>query len=146
MSISSFAENAARPAAAVAASIFVVVASLEVFWALGGTWGLSGGWGGAHNVLPTGLRIASALAGVFLIVAALVVLGRAGYWRAAFPFGVLRWRTWTVVVVLALSALANFASSSKWERWQNGPVALLLAFLCLIVARGANARWPSRSR
>jgi hypothetical protein len=140
MSISSFAENAARPAAAVAASIFVVVAGFEEFWALGGTWGLSGGWGGAHNVLPPGLRIASALASVFLIVAALVVLGRAGYWRAAFPFGVMRWGTWTIVVVVALSALANFASSSSWERWQNGPVGLLLAFLCLIVARGANAR------
>jgi hypothetical protein len=36
--------------------------------------------------------------------------------------------------MMALSALANFASSSSRERFQNEPVALLLALLCLVVA------------
>lgn len=36
----------------------------------------------------------------------------------------------------ALSGLANLASSSGWERFLMGPVALLLAFLCLVVALG----------
>ncbi len=42
------------------------------------------------------------------------------------------------VAVLALSALANLASSSSWERFLNGPIALLVALLCFIVARSAE--------
>ena len=87
-------------------------------------------------MLPPELRIASAAAAVVLIVAALVVLGRAGYWGATVPFGVFRWGAWVLVGAMTLSALANFASSSGWERFLGGPVALLLALLCLIVALG----------
>jgi hypothetical protein len=68
------------------------------------------------------------------VVAALVVLGRAGYWTSAFPPSIFRWGTWILVVAMTLSALANFASPSKWERFLMGPVALLLALLCVVVA------------
>lgn len=36
-----------------------------------------------------------------------------------------------------LAALTNLASSSSWERYLWGPVALIMAVLCLVVARGA---------
>jgi hypothetical protein len=126
--------GAARFAAAVAATAFILVATFEGFWALGGSWGLSGAWGGGHDRLPPGLRVASAFAAVLLVAGAIIVLGRARYWASPDRFGILRWGTWTLVGVMALSALANFASSSSSERFQNGPVALLLALLCLVVA------------
>ena len=96
-------------------------------------------WGGAQERLPSGLRIASAFAAVVFVVAALIVLGRAGYRMSPVPLSVSRWGIWVLVAVLALSALVNFASSSNWERFLLGPIALLEALLCLIVARGVGS-------
>jgi hypothetical protein len=132
-----FPVSAARTAAAVAATGFILVAGFQVFLALGASWGRAA-WGGTHDVLPPGLRIASAASAVVLIVAALVVLGRAGYWGATVPFGIFRWGAWVLVGAMTLSALGNFASSSDWERFLMGPVALLLALLCFIVALGGE--------
>jgi len=122
-------------AATVVGTAFIVLAGFEVFWAYGGSWGLSGAWGGSHEHLPVALRVASAFAAVLLVAGAIIVLGRARYWASSDRFGILRWGTWALVGVMTLSALANFASSSSSERLQNGPVALLLALLCLVVAR-----------
>ena len=97
---------------------------------------MTNAWGGTVEVLPPGLRIASAASAVVLVVAALIVLCRAGYWMATIPFGIFRWGTWVLVGAMALSGLANLASSSGWERSLMGPVALLPAILCLAVAIG----------
>ena len=129
------ARRVPRFAATVVATAFIAVAGCEVFWALGGSRGLSGAWGGSHDRLPVGLRLASAFAAILLVAGAIIVLGRARYWASHDRLGILRWGTWALVVVMMLSAIANFASSSSLERFQNGPVALLLALLCLIVAR-----------
>jgi hypothetical protein len=123
--------RAPRFAATVVATAFIAVAGYEVFWALGGSRGLSGAWGGSHDHLPVGLRLASAFAAILLVAGAIIVLGRARYWASHDRLGSLRWGTWALVVVMMLSAIANFASSSRLERFQNGPVALLLAFLSL---------------
>jgi uncharacterized membrane protein YhhN len=69
-----------------------------------------------------------------LILGALIVLGRTSFWETSLPFGVFQWGTWALVAGMALSALGNFASSSPWERFLMGPMALLLALLCLVVA------------
>lgn len=129
----SYSELAVRVAAAGAASGFVFFAGFQLLLALGAPWG-GAAYGGFHEgVLPPRLRIASAASAVVLIVAALVVLGRGGYWGATLPSGIFHWGTWLLVALITLSALANFASSSNWERFLWGPVALLLAFLCLVV-------------
>jgi hypothetical protein len=39
------------------------------------------------------------------------------------------------VALLVLGTLANFLSRSPWERFLLGPVTLVLAGLCLVVAR-----------
>jgi hypothetical protein len=39
-----------------------------------------------------------------------------------------------MVVLSALGAIVNFASSSRWERFGWGPLALVLALLSLLVA------------
>jgi hypothetical protein len=91
-------------------------------------------WGGAQAQLPPGLRIASGCAAVVLLLAAFIVLGRAGY-QVPVPPSVSRRGTWVLVAVLTLSALGNFASSSNWERFLLGPLALVQALLCFVVAR-----------
>jgi len=134
-----------RFAAGAAATGLLLFACFQASLALGAPWA-DAAWGGGRDALPPSLRIASAFAVVFLVVAAAIVLGRAGYWgRDDGPFGVFRWGTWALVVVLILSGLANVASSSAWERFLNGPVGLLLGLLCLIVAVGCRRRrlWGS---
>jgi hypothetical protein len=93
-------------------------------------------WGGSRASLSPALRVGSILAAVLLVAAALIVLGRVGYWAPQGWSGFFRWGTWALVPLLALSALANFASKSRWEKAMLGPLALLLALLCLAVALG----------
>lgn len=122
--------------AAVAAAVgFLAIAAFQVALALGAPLGRAA-WGGFYEgQLPMGLRIASGVGIVFLLLAALIVLGRAGLQVVPLPYGVLRWGTWVLVGLLFVGAVMNFASSSEWERFGWAPVALILGVLCLIVAR-----------
>ena len=126
--------QSSRTAAVAAAVGFIAIAAFQLALALGAPFGRAA-WGGAHEYLPTGLRIASAFSVGFWVLAALIVLGRAGYQVAPLPPIFTRWGTWILVGVLPLGALMNFASPSNWERFLWGPVALILALLCLVVAR-----------
>jgi hypothetical protein len=122
-----------RTAAWLAAAGFVVIAAFQVALALGAPLGRAA-WGGAHVRLPIRLRIASAFADVVWIVAALVVLARAGVEASPIPTSVARWATWVLVGLVAIGALANFASRSRWERFLWGPVATVLTLLTVAVA------------
>jgi hypothetical protein len=86
-----------------------------------------------------GLRIASGVAVAVWLLAALIVLGRAGFRVEPLPYGILRWGTWVLVGLLFVGALMNIASSSGWERFGWGPVAQILGVLCLLVARSEPA-------
>lgn len=117
---------------------FVGLSAFQAALALGAPLG-SASWGGAyHGQLPMGLRMASGVAMVVYVLAALIVLGRAGLRYVPLPRGVLRWGTWVIAGLLFVGALPNFASSSGWERFGWGPVSLILAVLCLIVALRAG--------
>jgi hypothetical protein len=122
-----------RLAGGVVAAGFVLVASFQAALALGAPWGRAA-WGGAHRRLPGGLRIASAVAVVLWLVAALVVLARAGYGWSPIPLSVARWGTWLLFGLLVVGTLMNLASRSRPERLIQTPVAAVLAILCLVVA------------
>ena len=124
-----------RVAAMAAAISFLAIAAFQLALALGAPLG-GAAWGGSHVRLPMGLRLASAFAVVFWVLAALVVLGRAEFDVSPFPSTFARWGTWILVGLLPLGAVMNFASRSRWERFLWGPVALILAGLCLVVAVG----------
>ena len=51
-----------------------------------------------------------------------------------------RWGAWALVAVLAMSAAMNLASDSPWENYLFAPLALVLAGLCLVIARSASTR------
>ena len=123
----------ARTAAILAAAGFLVIAVFQVALALGAPLG-DAAWGGRQARLSTRLRIGSAVAAVFWMLAMLIVLGRAGFDVSPFPDVVERWGTWVLVGLLPVGALMNIASSSRWERYLWGPLALVLGVLTLVVA------------
>jgi hypothetical protein len=125
--------TAARTAAILAAGGFLVIATFQVVLALGAPLGHAA-WGGQQARLPTHLRIGSAVAAAIWIIAALIVLGRAGLPVALLPDDVERWGTWILVGLLPVGALMNIASSSRWERYLWGPFASILAVFTLVVA------------
>ena len=122
-----------RWAAAVAAIGFVLVAGFQVALALGAPWGRAA-WGGAHERLPSALRVASAFAAVLWAVAALVILARAGFDWSPIPFSAATWGTWVLFGLLLLGTVMNLASRSRLERLIQTPVAAVLAVLCVLVA------------
>jgi len=137
MTLPNVSARAARPAAAAAAAGFAGVAMFQIALAAGAPWG-EAAWGGQSAELPTTLRAASGAVAVFYAVAApLIVLGRAGYGKRRSSTGVFRHGTRFLAAAMALGALLNFASQSRWENYLWGPVALTLAILCTVVARSA---------
>ena len=98
-------------------------------------------WGGAHAQLTAGQRYGSAVS-VLFYVAAIVTVRRRAAGRLERRY---RWGTWGLAVIFALAALVNAASESQWENYLMAPVALVLAVLCVIVARaptGYGGRTP----
>jgi hypothetical protein len=124
-----------------AVAVTVGLAGLAVFQlllAVGAPFG-EAAWGGTHEgVLPVGLRVGSAVAIVGYAVAAALVLRQAGFRVPGVSDAVARIGSRVLVVLLTLGALGNFISQSPWERYVLGPVSLLLAGLCGVVARGAD--------
>lgn len=99
-------------------------------------------WGGAQAQLTTGQRVASALS-VLFYAAAIVIVRRRAAGRAERRY---RWGTWGLAVIFALSAVMNLASGSRWENFVMAPVALVLAVLCVIVARTPTGHPGRRGR
>lgn len=88
-------------------------------------------WGGAHKVLPTKLRIGSAVSIVLYILFGLVILGDAELVNviSSSAFGM-----WILTAYFFVGVLMNGISRSKKERAVMTPVSLVLALLCLVVA------------
>ena len=122
-------------AAVVAAAGFVGIALFQLALALGAPLGRAA-WGGANAILPIRLRRASAVAVVIWLLAAVLILARAGVISVPLPQVVLVVGAWVLVVTSVVGALVNLASSSPWERFGWAPYAATLAVLSLVVALG----------
>ncbi len=123
------------PAAAV--TLCVILAVLAVFQ-LALIFGAPIGrfaWGGQHRVLPTKLRIGSAISIVIYAIIALLALDRAGLVDVV-PDVVSTVAMWVVFVYFVLGIGMNAISRSKPERYTMTPVSLVLAVLSLLVALG----------
>jgi hypothetical protein len=82
-------------------------------------------------------RVVSVVAVIVWLKAEVVVLGRSGFLAVHRPTELFRRATWLLVAVSAVAALPNLVSQSPWEQLVFGPTALVLAVLCLVVARSA---------
>jgi hypothetical protein len=121
-------------AAVVGASLLVVIGVFQIALALGMP-ARNMAWGGQYEgKLPTGLRVASGVAGFVLYpVAALLLLEAGGITDFDLvpntgPVGM-----WVLTGLFAIAAAMNFLSRSRAERvW--GPVALIISVSAGIVA------------
>jgi hypothetical protein len=123
-----------RAAAIVAAALLTVIAVFQIALALGMP-ARRMAWGGGHEgKLPTGLRVASGIAGFVLYpLAALLVLEAGTDSNFAVIPDVGPVGMWVLTGLFAIGALMNFLSPSPRERvW--GPVALAVSVCCGIVA------------
>lgn len=89
-------------------------------------------------------QIVSVIIGLVLVAFAGIVPVRVGYWRDHLPFAIARIGTWVIAVVLLLAALQNVTAHTNFERFVNGPVALLAALLTFVVARSEAPVSPIR--
>lgn len=122
-------------AAIAACAILVLLAVFQLALIFGAPIGRFA-WGGQTNVLPTRLRIGSAVSiGIYALIA-VVLLERAGWLHWVGNAGLVRIAAWVVFAYFALGILMNAISRSKLERFTMAPVALILAVLSLLVALG----------
>jgi predicted anti-sigma-YlaC factor YlaD len=125
----------ARRLAAVSAVLGLVALGLfQLTLALGAPLGHAA-WGGESASLSSAQRLGSAVSVVLYAAGAVVILARAGLTPRPRNRSLLRWGPWVLTLVFALGAIANFASSSRWENFTLGPSAALLAGLCALIAR-----------
>ena len=121
-------------AGGVAVSLLALVALFQLALALGAPFGKAA-WGGAHSgVLPTRLRLASAVTGVLVYPAIiLIVLSSTRLIDADLVPGNSSAAMWILAVLFVVGTLANAVSRSPMERWW-APVSLAIAICCAVVA------------
>lgn len=121
-------------AAWTAVAVLAALAVVQGCAALGAPWGRLL-WGGRHRVLPTRLRVGSALSIALYGAFGWLLLSRAGI-VAGGGAGFAVVATWVLFGYFALGILLNLASRSRPERWTMAPVCLVLATCTLLVALG----------
>ena len=100
-----------RPFGVTSAALFTAFAGFQTALALGAPWG-DHVWGGAFTeVLPVGMRFASAAAAIVLIGMATTVLARANIIQRFSRWRPLTGVTWGISGYMALNTLGNLASA-----------------------------------
>ena len=90
-------------------------------------------WGGQNEVLPTGLRIGSAVSIALYAFFAVLVLQTAGV-ISPLPDGFADVAIWVLTGYFVLGIVMNAISRSRPERLTMTPVVTLLAGSCLVLA------------
>jgi len=91
-------------------------------------------WGGQHKVLPTGLRVGSAVSIVLYGAFGYIALAKAGMVPLLANEAITSVVAWVLAGYFALGVLMNAISRSKPERAVMTPVALVLAAAYLVLA------------
>jgi FtsH-binding integral membrane protein len=124
-----------RAAAGLLTLGFAGMGAFQVALAAGAPFGHAA-WGGTNAHLTSGQRTGSAISVVFYL-AAIAIVRR----RAAGSTGPLyRQGTWVLGGIMAIAAVANIVSGSRWENFLLAPIAVVLFLLCAVVARTASRR------
>ncbi|GGE99078.1 hypothetical protein [Mycetocola zhadangensis] len=90
-------------------------------------------WGGQHRVLPTKLRVASAVSVLLYAAFAVIILQRAEVITLISDV-ISRVGIWILTGYFTLGIVMNGISRSKPERNLMTPVCAVLAVLCLVIA------------
>lgn len=122
--------NLTRGLAYLALAFSGVLAVFQLLLALGAPLGAAA-WGGAYRVLPAGLRVGSAVSALVFVAVMALVLERLGVLKLLHRPRLVRRLLLGLGALFALSAVANLASSSLWERYTGFPAATVLSISCL---------------
>lgn len=122
-------------AAILACAVLAALAAFQLALASGAPLGRFA-WGGAHERLPSRLRVASAASIVLYAVFAAILLDRAAL-IDVIPDGASRVAAWVLTGYFLLGIAMNDISRSRGERLVMTPVVALLAVLSAIVASSA---------
>ena len=120
-----------------ALALTVVLAALAVFQ-LALVFGAPLGrfaWGGAHRVLPTRLRVGSAVSIVIYALIDVIAWDRVGA-IDVFPAPFSEVAMWVIFGYFVLGIVMNAISRSKPERNLMVPVSVVLAVLSFLIAMG----------
>lgn len=120
-------------AAAAACVVLAALAVFQVALAMGAPIGRFA-WGGQHEVLPTRLRIGSAVSVVLYAAIGAILLTRAGVITLGLGDRAVEIAAWVVTAYFALGILMNAISRSRPERLVMTPTCAVLAALSAVVA------------
>jgi len=114
--------------AVVAVVLLVALAVFQVALAAGAPLGHLA-WGGQYRVLPSRLRVGSAVSTGLYAVFAVVIWAAASRSSAVAEVGI-----WVLTAFFGIGVLMNAISRSRPERLLMTPVVLVLALCCLAIA------------
>jgi hypothetical protein len=127
-------------AAVAAAALLAAAAAFQIALAAGlplGEATMGGRATTVEGVLQPRYRVIAVASAIVLILAAWIVLARAGLITIPLDDQVLSWSTWVVAGFLALNTLTNLAGRHPLERWGMGSITLVNALLVGYVAYAA---------
>lgn len=110
---------------------FTIMSVFQFALAAGAPFG-EAAWGGKHRVLPTRLRIASAVSIIIFLLGIACVLETAHIVTTLNSPRFTRGFVWTFTGLTALSTLGNIMSTSKLER------AIIITAACLTLSLTAS--------
>ena len=119
---------------------FAIVVGFQLSLVAGAPWGAAAYGGADRGRLPTELRVASLIQACVWLLAAVTALARGGVAASPVPDGVSRRAVWAFSGLLAVGAVVNAASSSRWERFGWAPFLLCMTVLTFHLARSGRAR------
>ena len=122
-------------AAVLVCGILSVLSVFQALLAFGAPLGRFA-WGGQHRVLPTSLRVGSAVSIAVYALLATVVLARANLVATGAAETVVHTAAWIVAGYFFIGIGMNLASRSKSERAVMTPTVAVLCGLCAVVAAG----------
>ena len=93
-------------------------------------------WGGQHDVLPTGLKVGSAVSIILYALFGYAAVAKAALVPPLVSESFTSVSIWVLTAYFALGVIMNGISRSKPERLIMTPIALVLAALYLILAVG----------
>ena len=125
-----------RAAGSIAAAILTAACGVHIYWALGGEWAAATAYGSTD--LPS--RGIVAVVAALIAGAVVLILRRIGALKAPLPYPLLRWGPWALVAVFALAGISSLAApedsyARDWHVFFFGPLLLLVAIFCAVVAR-----------
>ena len=129
-------------AAVAAAALIALVVLFQIALALGAPMGeatMGGRAQHAWGVLTRRYRLMALASAALLVVAALIVLLRAGLVDIGLPETVISIGTWVVVGFSVLNTLTNLSGHHPLERWGMSAITLAVALLAAYVAINAPA-------